>query len=100
MRENQRVIIYGPNLPGPTETFHVHAEGCADTKRGIYRGIRVGGDQGGWSIEAASVQEVVEEVYADIMDENGDTWEDYLSEFKVFPCVTLPTETVVVESHG
>jgi hypothetical protein len=83
-----KVEVWGPNLPSEMgeETFHVHAVGCADTKRGWYP--RLGRDSGPWAIEVDSVQEVVEDVYSDQMAENDDewaTWEPYLSDFQFFP---------------
>lgn len=98
-----KVTIYGPNLPSQDETFHVHAAGCADTKRGIYRHIRAGGDQGGWDIEVTSVRQIVEDVYSDQMAENDDewaTWQPYASDFKVFPCVDLPDEAEAADQDA
>lgn len=89
----QRVTIYGPNLYGVPETFHVHAEGCADTRKALYR--QAAGEA--WSTSAESIRGVVEDVYSDIIAEQEEgsdwsTWEAYLSEFKFFPCVELPLE--------
>lgn len=81
-----RVSVHGPNLPFDGPTFHIHAEGCGDTKKAHYKGA----DRGGWSMEAGSVEEVVSEAYSDIMAENeGDLaqWEAYANDFLFFPCV-------------
>jgi hypothetical protein len=89
-----RVTIVGPNLPGSLQrqgTFHVHAEGCADLKRGP---IRPYAEQG-WTIDATSREDVAEEVYADMIDEHeGDgtvyaTAAGYVSDFHFAPCVQL-----------
>lgn len=87
----QRVTIHGPNLMVPGPTFHVHAEGCADLRKRLYRGA-----DGGWTVEATSQQDVVEEIYQDIMAENeGDlaSWEAYADDVRIFPCVALPEVT-------
>lgn len=90
------VSIYGPNLGRDSESFHVHRTGCADTEKRFYK--RLGPDQGGWHTDAESIQEIVEEVYCDIIAENEgqppyDDWSSYLQEFHIFPCVTLPQTT-------
>lgn len=84
---SQRVTVVGPNLPGSLQriaTFHVHAEGCADLKRGA---IRPHAAQG-WTIEARSLTEVCDEVYPpeDFECESG----EYLFDFHFAPCVNLP----------
>ncbi len=88
------VTITGPNAHGGM--FHVHATGCADLARGVYRTIRPNIER--YEEEHASVQSVVEDVYSDIIAENDGelaTWEPYASEFQFFPCVNgLPELTV------
>ena len=80
-----RVTICGPNLRDQSKgQFHVHAEGCADLRRGA---IREPEYRHGWTIDATSREQVADEVYADIIDENpGTTAGDYVSDFHFFPC--------------
>lgn len=91
-----RVSILGPNLPRPFSdkgTFHIHAEGCRDIAR--YR-IREGSDQGGWTMDASSIEDIVEEVYGDVMGDYTPRapWDEYESDFHFAPCVSsLPRET-------
>ena len=57
-----RVTIIGPNLPRPEcdqGTLHVHAEGCRDIK--ARRGYRLVAPH--WTIDAASVLDVVGAIY-------------------------------------
>jgi hypothetical protein len=85
-----KVQIWGPNLPRTRhpETFHVHAAGCADTKRGIYRQV-----PDGWMIDATSVDEIVQDVYPpsdfDYDPTDIGEYEIYSSDVYVFPCVTF-----------
>ena len=77
-----RVTICGPNLRDQSKgQFHVHAEGCADLKRGAQREPEY---RNGWTIEAANRIEVCDEVYPpeDFECESG----DYVDEFYFFPC--------------
>jgi hypothetical protein len=79
-------------------TFHVHAAGCADIKRGIkatgkgevtadYRRAEKN------DMIVKSFRDMVEQDYSDIMAENeGSTWEDYTGEYRIFPCVTFPED--------
>lgn len=82
-----RVVIYGPNaLP----CMHVHAEGCSDTKRGVYKRLDASGEKG-WVIDAASQQDIVFDIYPpDNFDYEPEEWESYLNEVRIFPCVSLP----------
>lgn len=94
-----RVASWGPNgLDG----IHVHKPGCADTKRGTYRNQFVDPP---WEIDVTSVKHLVEEHYGpqagSFYEESGyvpgtpeydAAWRDYLGEFRIFPCVTLPEE--------
>jgi hypothetical protein len=87
-----QVTIIGPNLPGNTQTFHVHAAGCADIKRSrLYHRAQQ------WTVELASAQEVVYDVYpSGDFDYPPEEWEDYLSEFRIFPCLdSFPTSVEV-----
>lgn len=89
-----KVTVSGPNLPRPLAdkgTMHVHAAGCADLRK-----YPKGADQGGWPLDADSVQYVVENVYGHQIEEAGATWQDYVSDFYWAPCVfhlpaTAPT---------
>jgi len=73
-----RVSVFGPNLRVPGPTFHVHAEGCADTRKSVYRGHR----PATW--DAASATEVCDEMYPpeDFDCKSG----EYLDDFRFFPC--------------
>jgi hypothetical protein len=80
---SQKLEVWGPNLRTTDEQIHVHAAGCADTKRGIYRGA-----------EAPSVsdfttqREVVEFVYppADFEYDADTEWEGFAGDVRFFPC--------------
>ena len=88
-----RVTICGPNLRDQSKgTFHVHAEGCADLARGARREPEYGN---GWTVEAATAEDVVLDVYG---PEAGDFEFDpsdpadmafYKSDFHFFPCTGL-----------
>lgn len=90
------VRVVGPNLNDQTRgTFHVHADGCADLKK-YGPGRRFGGDEYGereTPLDVDTALEVVEEIYADQLDENPDvTAADWLDDFYFAPCVkSLPT---------
>lgn len=83
----QTLRIVGPNLPSEAKaTFHVHAEGCADLKRGWIARCR-----DGWTMEAASRFDVEADAYDFAPAESeGYTLGDYQSEFHFAPCVTVP----------
>ena len=76
-----KVTTIGPN--GISDgTFHIHAEGCRDIKQRKYHRSEK------YNETITSVEQLVNDSYADIIDENPDTtWEDYADEFKIFPCV-------------
>jgi DNA polymerase IIIc chi subunit len=90
-----QVTIHGPNLNDQSKgTFHVHTAACRDNRKEVvYNGSELP-----WTIEAASVIEVVEAVYADQMAEHqpGEKWadpENYVSDFHFAPCTAaLPHE--------
>ena len=64
------------------EQLHVHAPGCADLNKRLYKG----GDP--LNEDFANEQEMVESYYDNHINEApGSTWQDYRTEFKVFPCV-------------
>lgn len=79
-----RVTICGPNLRDQSKgSFHIHAAGCADLKRGArlepeYRN--------GWTIDADSRLEVCEDVYP------SDQYEcepgDFIYDLHFFPCAS------------
>lgn len=87
------VTITGPNPHGGM--FHVHRTGCRDLDRQPYRSIPRNIER--YEEEHDSVRSIVEECYSDqIAEDPGATWEDYLGEFKFFPCVDdLPQDEVV-----
>lgn len=92
-----RVTVFGPNLPRNDHgTFHVHRTGCADTKRGIYRHIKYGGDQGGWGLDVSSDDEVIQEIYPpgdfDYDPKNPDEYTAYENDVTFFPCIRFPKE--------
>lgn len=96
------VTICGPNLNDQSKgEFHVHATGCAD----LVKHARLEPEyRYGWTVEAASREDVAAHVYEDHIAEheseqdwmrkNGqpdytDAWTQastYLSEFHFFPC--------------
>lgn len=90
-----KVEIVGPNLPALLERFgsmHVHADGCADLRRGalgqVRKTLRGGHD---WQIEVSSVREVVESCYGDQIAESDGHWEEYVGDLHFAPCTsTLP----------
>lgn len=94
------VAIVGPNLLDQTKgDFHVHAAGCRDLKKAEYRLHRRDTDN---ALEVGSVKDVIEYIYADIIDQDiqegnipdtEDAWENYLVSVHFFPCTDdLPRE--------
>ena len=91
-----KVNVIGPNLADPGEAFHVHAAGCADVKRNpLYRGHR---------IEVEGFTDLIEMslvIYADQIEEDTSGRDErqvadqYLTDFRVFPCCTLPVDATV-----
>jgi hypothetical protein len=96
-----KLTIAGPNLTSGS-TFHVHKAGCRDLKSRAkgYVGVEMDTE------DFSSVQEICENVYSDHMAENEEgsiyaTWEGYVSEFDIFPCVgKLPVETPEQATEG
>lgn len=87
---SQKVTVIGPNLRDQSKgQFIVHAAGCADIARLARREPEV---RNAWTISAASLEEIAEEVYADIIEETGETPAAYLSDFHFCPCITLPVQ--------
>lgn len=85
------ITIIGPNLRAG-ESFHAHAAGCADLRKALYAYAAAHDER--HTYEAASMQEIVEDTFCDILAENpGTTWEDHAAEIRFFPCTdALPTE--------
>lgn len=79
-----KVAIWGPNLGQVSETMHVHAPNCADTKKGIYRRA-----EQPWIIDAANRDKVVMDIYppGDFGYDPATELDDYASDVKFFPCV-------------
>jgi hypothetical protein len=81
-----RVRISGPNLRDQRQgQFHVHREGCADIKKAA-RSDPAFSERESTVMDAADAQDVVEMIYADIMAENDDGPDNYLSDFHFAPC--------------
>lgn len=80
MEEFKVVTIYQGTSNG--NSFHVHAEGCPDIKkRKYFKSTK-------YNETITSVEELVTNSYSDMLEESpSDTWEDYLGEFQIFPCV-------------
>lgn len=79
----QKITVIGPNLPrGAKAEFHVHADGCADIRRG-----RITRDAASWVMAAETFEDVVDAVYPpeDFDCEPG----EYIGEFYFAPCVAL-----------
>jgi hypothetical protein len=93
----QSITVLGPNLSAKMQAkggFHFHAAGCADIKRNYsQRDVS-------YTAEYASVQEIMEDFWSDFVgDPYGElgyvsTWDEYLSDSFVAPCVKLPREKV------
>lgn len=84
-----RVHVMGPNLfgTGTMETFHVHAEGCADVNRApVYQGPDHKADRDN-VLDFDTVAQIAEYVY-----DFEDNPRAMVDDFRVFPCVSnLPT---------
>lgn len=93
-----KLTIIGPNLPDQSKGgLHVHTADCKDLTRGQYRQVPV---HEKCTEEHNSLRSIVESFYTDIIDENNDTWGEYLNEFWFAPCVDalhLPEECYDVE---
>jgi hypothetical protein len=85
-----KVRIWGPNLPRSREpaTFHVHVDGCPDTKKGIYRQV-----PDGWVIDAVDAKDIVTDVYPpedfDYDPDNKNEYGQYDGDVRIFPCVSF-----------
>ena len=88
-----RIAIYGPNLSGKAQKkgyVHAHAEGCADKRKYGVGGVF--GGETGWTLDASSEQEVVEEVFDGPMSDSEDyTWLDFRDEVWFAPCTRTLT---------
>lgn len=93
-----KLTISGPNPHGGM--FHVHKTGCADLTKGVYRRLSAADPYSEmYEEEHPDVQSVVLSVYDNgIMDEQDGpvTYEDYVEEFKFFPC-TADLPNIVTE---
>ena len=75
--------------PLPSGGFDVHAIGCRDLRQPKYRGIR----PGTWKATVTTVEQVVTEIYQDIMrdaeyeDGVSADWSDYADDVHILPCV-------------
>lgn len=79
-----KVTVCGPNLRDQSKgTFHVHAAGCADLKRGARKDIAY---RDGWTIDAETRVDVAEDVYDNGIMQEDETGADYLFDFYFFPC--------------
>lgn len=90
-----KLFISGPNPHGGM--FHVHKAGCADLNKGVYRRLNPNDNYSEAYLEDHdSVESVVLAIYDNgILDEDaGETYQDYLQEFKFFSCTNelLSTE--------
>ena len=85
-----RVHVMGPNLQSKSdETFHVHAEGCADVRRApVYQGAEHRADREN-AEEFATLLEIAAYVY-DFEDNPA----DLIGDFLVFPCAQALPEGV------
>ena len=90
-----KVTIQGPNLRDQSRgQFHVHSMTCADNRR-YGPDKQYGGEEGAWSIEVKSKMDVSQDVYCDVLSDQGLTPEDpegrailrsWLSDFWFAPC--------------
>lgn len=85
-----KLTIIGPNLADQSKgSFHVHAAGCADLKRGQYRNL-YRGDTGTYHEDHDSIRSVVDSIYGPqsggFYEESETTWADYVSDFYFAPC--------------
>lgn len=85
-----RVTICGPNLMDQSKgSFHIHAAGCADLRRGARREPEY---ENGWTIEANTKRTVVMAVYADQIGE-GSTYEACREDLHFMDCCAALPET-------
>lgn len=77
------ITVIGPNLRDQSKgSFHVHAADCSDIKR-RYGYVE---DHEMHTDEYTSVEQIVTDVYIDIMNENDESWEAYAFDFHFCPC--------------
>jgi len=83
-----RVTICGPNLRDQSKgQFHVHAEGCADLRRNASL-QREPEYMNGWTIEAATRDEVGDHIYEDHIAEGSMEPGEGKHDCHFFPCVS------------
>ena len=86
-----RITILGPNGINDA-SFHAHAYGCADIKKAKYRPGTIGES---WDADFESRSELILDLFADFIDEQGYDEDDalaiYGNDVRVFPCVKWAT---------
>lgn len=82
-----RVVVIGPNLVDQSKgQFHVHKEGCNDTKK--YRGQPLD-----YVIDVETRKDIVLDIYPpNEFDYNEDTEWMNMDDMYLAPCVNLPQE--------
>lgn len=70
-------------VPTGDTQYHVHSVGCSDLRKRHGRHLVAA-----WDAEVSNLQGIVEDVYADMLDEDDD-WQSYAKEFKVYPCASI-----------
>lgn len=88
---SSKLTIHGPNLNDQSKgTFHVHTADCRDNDREV----KNNGSVDPWTIDADSIDDVVDHVYSDQFAEQPDrrepdSYEHYVADFHFAPCVKL-----------
>jgi hypothetical protein len=96
--------IVGP-LSSTPQAFHVHAAGCKDLNKRIYRDPELGASADDF-YEVTSKKDCVEGVYGPaagsfyeemgLDPEDPTAWTHYVQDFKFFPCISLPDYPIEV----
>lgn len=90
VRETIRVTIAGPSLRDQSKgNFEVHAAGCADIAKKAKRDLAFADDRT-WSMDAASADEVGDEIYADHIAEGSMEPGESTSDCHFAPCCRFP----------
>jgi hypothetical protein len=88
METTRSLTVLDPNFTG-AHWMEVHAEGCADLRRKIWRGYLKG--DGAWTIAVSSLTEAAQSIAGDFIAEGSMTVEDAIDEHIHFAnCVHLP----------
>jgi hypothetical protein len=88
---SSKLTIHGPNLNDQTKgTFHVHTADCRDNDREV----KNNGSVEPITIDAESIDDVVDYIYDDQFNEQPDrrepdSYEHYVADFHFAPCVKL-----------